>query len=155
MSDLALVTGLGLGILLFCGVLVVAVYVLYGISHMKALKALGYDKAWLAWIPYACNFACADAVSGDEEKVKLFDSIEIPAIIFKLWWVVPLALVFIPLNTTVESIINFALNIVFLGCTYAKMYARLDNKAEKDEQVLGCVSGFLPIIAVFKFLCIK
>lgn len=155
MSDLALLTGLGMGIILLGLVICVVAYVLYGISHMKALKALGYDKAWMAWIPYAWYYACADAVSKDEDNVKLFDSLEIPAMIFKLWWVVPVALLFIPLNSTVESVINFALNIVFLGCTYAKMYARLENKAEKDEQVLGCVSGFLPIIAVVKFLCIK
>lgn len=155
MSDLALITGLGLGVMLFCIVLIIAAYVLYGISHMKALKALGYRNAWLAWIPYGCYYACADAVSGNEEKVKLFDSFDIPAMIFKLWWVLLIVLDFIPLNDTAVSIIKFALNIVFLGCTYAKMYARLENKAEKDEQVLGCVSGFLPIIAVCKFLCIK
>lgn len=155
MADLAVLTGLGIGVLLFVFIICAAVYVLYAMAHMKALKALGYDKAWMAWIPYACNYACADAVSKDEDNVRMFDSFEIPAIIFKFWWVVSLALVFIPLNTTVESVINFALNIVFLGCTYAKMYARLDAKAEKDEQVLGCVSGFFPIIAVVKFLAAK
>lgn len=155
MSDLAIFAGLSMGLVLFVGVLCIAVYVLYGLSHMKALKALGYDKAWMAWIPYAWYFACADAVSGEDENVKLFDSFEIPTIIFKLWWIVPLAFYFIPLNSRLEYVINLALQIVFLGCTYAKMYARLENRAEKDEQVLGCVSGFLPIVAVVKFLCIK
>ena len=30
-----------------------------------------------------------------------------------------------------------------------------NGKTENEEQVLGCVSGFLPIVAVFKFLCMK
>ena len=34
-------------------------------------------------------------------------------------------------------------------------FAELDGKTESEEQVLGCVSGFLPIVAVFKFLCMK
>ena len=37
----------------------------------------------------------------------------------------------------------------------AKIFAELDDKTESEEQVLGCVSGFLPIVAVFKFLCMK
>ena len=42
-----------------------------------------------------------------------------------------------------------------MGSIYAKMFAELDDKTESEEQVLGCVSGFLPIVAVFKFLCMK
>lgn len=147
--------GLGIGIIIFMIVIVVAVYVLFAISHMKALKALGYDKAWLAWIPYGIWFACADSVSKDEDQVRLFDSFNIPALVFKLWWLIPLVLLFIPLNSTLENIINLVLNIVFLGCSYAKMYARLDGKTEKEEQVLGCVSGFIPIVAVIKFFTVK
>lgn len=147
------ILGAGIGIIIFAIILVVAVYVLYAVSHMKALKALGYKNAWLAWIPYGVWFACADAVCDeDSDKVTLFGSLELPAIIFKLWWIIPLALLFIPLNSTVENVINIALNVIFLGCTYAKMFARLDGKTEKDEQVLGCVSGWIQIIAVVKFL---
>lgn len=148
--------GASIGIIIFAVILVVAVYVLYAISHMKALKALGYKNAWLAWIPYGVWFACADSVCDEgNDKVTLFGSLELPAIVFKLWWIVPLALIFIPLNSTVENVINIALNVIFLGCTYAKMFARLDGKTEKDEQVLGCVSGWIQIIAVVKFLAHK
>lgn len=154
MTDLAAL-GLGLGVIIFALVIVVAVYVVNAIAHMKALKALGYDKAWLAWIPYGIYFGLADSVTDGQDKVKLFNSFEVPAMIFRLWWIVPLALLFIPLNDTLVNIINLALNIVFLGCTYAKMYARLENKQESDTQVLGCVSGVFPIIAIVKFLILK
>lgn len=154
MEYLLPILGASIGIMILFFVIGVAAYVLFSISHMKALKALGYKNAWLAWIPYGVWFACADSVTQGEENVKLFDSIEIPAIIFKFWWVLPLALTFLPLNARAENIINLAMNVVFLGCTYAKMYARIEGRAEKDEQVLGCVSGFLPIIAVIKFLMV-
>lgn len=154
MNYVTAILGASIGIMILFFVIGVAAYVLFSISHMKALKALGYKNAWLAWIPYGVWFACADSVTQSEENVKLFDSIEIPAIIFKLWWVIPLAFAFLPVNPRVENIINLAMNVIFLGCTYAKMYARIEGRAEKDEQVLGCVSGFLPIIAVIKFLMV-
>ena len=91
---------------------------------MKVLGSLGYDKVWLAWIPYGVYYACADVVTGQDEKVKLFGSYEVPA-------------------------------LVFLGCTYAKMYARLENKQESETQAIGCVFGFIPIIAVVKFFMYK
>lgn len=147
--------GLGLGVMLFLAALVIAVYVFYALAHMKALKALGYDKAWLAWIPYGVYFGCADAVSKDEESVKLFDKFSIPAMVFKLWWVLPLVINFLPLDESVIQFINRVIYIVFLGCTYAKMYARIEGKTEKDTQVLGCISGFIPIIAACKFIGIK
>lgn len=155
MDYYAAALGLSIGVIIFAVVILIAVYVLCAVSHMKALKAIGYDKAWLAWIPYGIWFACADSVSEGEDQVRLFDSFNLPALVFKLWWIIPLALVFIPLNSTVENVINVVLRVVFLGCSYAKMYAKLDAKKEKDEQVLGCVSGFIPIVAIVKFLTIK
>jgi len=147
--------GLGIGVILACLALAVAIYVFYGLSHMKALKALGYDKAWLAWIPYGVYFGCADAVSQNEENVMLFNKFSVPAIVFKLWWVLPIIISFLPLDASWANLINRVIYIIFLGCTYAKMYARIEGKTEQDTQVLGCVSGFLPIIAACKFIGLK
>lgn len=147
--------GLGLGVILICLVVLLAYYVFFSLAHMKALKALGYDKAWLAWIPYACYFACADAVCGDEENVMLFHKFSIPAMLFKLWWILPIMVVWLPINEGLTNIISRVISIVFLGWNYAVMYARLENKTEQETQVLGCLSGFLPIIAACKFIGIK
>ena len=144
MSYLGLFMGAGMGIVIFGLLIVIAWYVLCSYSHMKALNALGYDKSWLAWIPFGVYYACAEAVAGQDEKVKMFDS-----------WEVPVAFLLLPFSAALESIINLALNIIFLGSTYAKMYARFEGKTEKDTQALGCVSGFLPIIAVVKFFMYK
>lgn len=155
MAFMTMLFGLGVGVILLTIVIAVAVYVLNSISHMKALKALGYDKAWLAWIPYGVYFACADVVTDGEEPVRLFDKFEVPAIVFRLWWLVPVGFLLIPLNSTFESVINFALNLVFLGCSYAKMYARLEGRQENETQAIGCVSGVFPIVAIVKFLMLK
>lgn len=147
--------GLGLGVLLFLFVILVACYVLCSFSHMKALKALGYDKPWLAWIPYGVWFACADSVSIGEDSVKLFGNVSVSAMIFKIWWIVPLVLAFLPINGSVYNVINVLLRVAFLGCAYTKMYARLEYKAESDTQAVGYVSGLFPIVAVVKFLMLK
>ena len=61
MNYVGTLLGLGIG-LMFVGILVgILYYVAFSWSHMKALKALGYDKAWLAWIPFGVLFACSDA----------------------------------------------------------------------------------------------
>ena len=145
MSTYGAILGASIGVILLCLVVVVACYVLYAVSHMKALKALGYKNAWLAWIPYGVFYACADAAAEGE----------LPAMVFKLWWILPVALLFIPVNGTVENVITIVLNVVFLGCSYAKMYAKLEGKQESETQAIGCVSGLIPIIAVVKFLSYK
>ena len=155
MSYYSLLMGAGFGIIVVAVIIIIAWYVLCSYAHMKALKALGYDKAWLAWIPYGCTFACADAAAKDEDPVELFGSFTVPALLFKLWWILLLVLGFLPFPGWLSNVLNIALNIVFMGSIYAKMFAELDGKTESEEQVLGCVSGFLPIVAVFKFLCMK
>ena len=166
MSYANAIIGLGVGIAAVILIIAIACYVIFSYAHMKALKALGYDKAWLAWIPYGCTFACADAaakdeedgelfVAKDEDPVELFGSFTVPALLFKLWWILLLVLGFLPFPGWLSNVLSIALNIVFMGSIYAKMFAELDGKTESEEQVLGCVSGFLPIVAVFKFLCMK
>lgn len=46
MSTYGAILGASIGVILLCLVVMVACYVLYAVSHMKALKALGYKNAW-------------------------------------------------------------------------------------------------------------
>ena len=127
-------------------------YVISSYAHMKALKALDYDKAWLAWIPFGCAFACADAIAPGEEPVEMFGSFTVPVVLFKLWWLLIFVFGWVPY---LGGIVSILLNIVFMGSIYSKMFAELDEKTESEEQIVGCLSGFLPIIAVCKFLYIE
>ena len=61
--NVAALMGMGMAIIAIVGIVVIACYVIFSVSHMKALKAMGYDKAWLAWIPYGVWYACADAAA--------------------------------------------------------------------------------------------
>ena len=117
---------------------------------MKALKYLGdWDKAWMAWLPPLFSYyALADAALDGEGSMQLSDSFDVPALAFKLWYPIALAVSFIP---SVGFILNIIMHIVCLGICYTKIYARLEQRDERDVKTIGYVSGFLPIIAVYRF----
>ena len=138
------IAGIILSVALIC-------YVLYSFSHMKALKALGYNKPWLAWFaPLGLYWALA-AVSLDldgEYNMEVL-SFEVPGIVFKLWYLIAVAVSIIPLAGAILSII---LTVICAGTCYIKIYAKLDERDESEVQVLGYLSALFPVIAVFKFL---
>ena len=154
-------TGLGIAtalvgayiIVAFIGIVIaIVVYVLSSVAHMKALKALGYANAWLAWIPVAWQYALADAASEGRENVPLFGNTTVPAMMYKLWWIALFVLPFVPVIGPLASVV---IRVMFLGNCYMKIFARLDRTDENSQKVIGYVSGFLPIIAVVKFLAGK
>lgn len=134
---------------IFVLAVITVLYVLYGISHMKALKALGYDKPWMAWIPFANDWALAEVVLNGDENIRFFDQYDIPAIVFKLWWLIALGISYVPVAGV---LLNVALRVICLGTCYIKMFARLDGTDEKEQQVIGYISGFFSIVASCKFL---
>lgn len=141
-----------MGLLIVLGI---AYYVLFSLTHYKALKKLGYANAWLAWIPFGVNYACADvATMGDGEQVKVIGTLEVPKTVFKFWWVISLILIFIPLGF-IATALNLALGIICDGLCYTRLYMMLEGKSESEEQVIGYISGAFPIVAVIKFLMMK
>ncbi len=143
------VLGAYLAVFLVIGLVV---YVLSSLAHMKALKALGYSKAWMAWIPFVRLYAFADVAADNQESVHMFGLISVPAVLYKFWWVVWIVLPFVPF---IGSLASTVVLVVFLGNCYVKMYARLEGTTEQEQQVIGYLSGFLPIIAIVKFLAGK
>lgn len=143
------VLGAYLAVFLVIGLVV---YVLSSLAHMKALKALGYSKAWMAWIPFVRLYAFADVAADNQDSVHMFGSISVPAVLYKFWWVVWIVLPFVPF---IGSLASTVVLVVFLGNCYVKMYARLEGTTEQEQQVIGYLSGFLPIIAIVKFLAGK
>lgn len=151
MDEVAILAALGAYLVVVLIILAVC-YVLASLSHMKALKAMGYDKAW---IPFAQWYACADAATARrQDDVKLFGSVSVPVSLYKFWWVLWLILQVVSqfFLGSILGLLSTVVQVIFLGNTYVKMYAALDGTDEKDQQVIGYISGFLSIIAVFKFL---
>ena len=59
MDSVALLMSLGGAVIAIAVIIAIAFYVLMGISIMKMLTIMGYDKPWMAWIPFANTFAIA------------------------------------------------------------------------------------------------
>ncbi len=139
------------GLFAFAGIAGIVVYVLYGISHMKALKAMGYDKAWAAWIPFFSSYALADCIPETKENVNLF-GISIPGTVFKFWWLIAFVVTWVPV---VGSILSLAVNIIGAGFCYTSIYSILEGKSKDEVKVVGYLSGWLNIIAIVKFFTYK
>lgn len=151
---MAYLLGASIAIVLFSVIIGVAVYILMGLSHMKALQALGYDKAWLVWIPViGIYYACADVAMQNRQSITLFGRVEIPAVIFKFWWVI-LLLEFVNPLAKLAKLVALVGRVILLGTAYSNLYSRLEGKMEQDTQAIGLLSGFLPIIAMVKFFMV-
>ncbi|MBQ7944348.1 MAG: hypothetical protein IJ326_09840 [Lachnospiraceae bacterium] len=145
------VTGIVAVITIIFGIIM---YILTALSHMKALKMMGYHTPWHAWIPILRYMAYADSVCR-ENGVTILGQ-QIPTNVFKFWWVLIVIADVVALKfSTLGSILNLVVMVICLGTIYIKMYARLEGKEESEVQVIGYLSGWLPIIAVVKFFLYK
>lgn len=149
-AALGILLSLGIGILLFIAIIGLLVYVLASIGKMKALKAMDYGNAWMAWIPFLNYYALADATS--DEPTELLPGVSVPAIAFKLWWVL---LFILPAIPVIGGIAVIALNVICMGYCYKTIYAVIDDKAADDVAVLAYLSAVIGLIPFIKFLTIK
>ena len=139
------------GAFVFLAIFGIAVYVLYGMSHMKALKAMGYDKAWAAWVPFFNTYALADCIPETKEKVEIF-GISIPGTVFKFWWLIGIVATWIPV---VGSILSLVINFLGAGYCYTSIYSNLEGKSKDEVKVVGHISGLINIVAIVKFFTYK
>ena len=139
------------GLLVFGAILSIAVYVLYGISHMKAFKMMGYDKAWAAWIPFFSSYALADCIPETKEDVNIF-GLSIPGNLFKFWWIVSIVVAYVP---AVGTLLSLAVTIICAGLCYTSIYSILEGKSKDEVKVVGYLSGWINIIAIVKFFTYK
>jgi hypothetical protein len=137
---------------LFSLIILLAVYVVTALGYYTALKKLGYQNAWLGWIPIANLYALADAAANGEQEINIIGTIKIPAILYKFWWAVMWVCAFIPMIGTIASI---AVKVIVFGHIFIRLFARLTYTSEKDQQVMGYVSAFFPIVGAIRFLTLK
>ncbi len=150
MFDVAAIAG-SIVLIIVALVALLAVYVLTALAYQKVFKKFNYPRPWMAWIPLANSWAIADVIQDKEGNVTIFGQ-KIPAMAFNFWFVVPFLLSYIP---GIGSLLNVAANVILFGTICIHLYSRIENKSEKDVQILGYVSGWISIIAIIKFLMIK
>lgn len=143
---------------------IAAYYIFTSAANAKALRLLGYDRAWFAWIPYLRYYALASATRDNEKSTGIFNRWNIPTPLYELWFVFLLLIqmldgsngdIFMVYMSVPAMILYFIVMAIFLGNSYAKIYARLTDKGQEECMTLGLWSGVLPIIAAIEFCAVK
>lgn len=153
MSSAGIYTAIAAGgflLILFVVLIAVAWYVVTALGIYKILNLYGYDKAWLAWIPYGQYYALGDVACGGAEALPMFGK-DLPALLYKLWWIGTFVVSFVP---AIGTWLGIAIRVLFLGTVFTKIFMDTENKTLEDARVIGYISGFIPIVGVIKFFSI-
>ncbi len=148
MDSFVALAAASMGVLVVLLAVIVVVYVLSALAIMRVLTILGYANPWMAWIPFLNYFALANVTANAEGNTKVL-GFDVPNMVFNFWWVLQLIFNRIP---NVGGLLATILQVICLGTCCINVYSRIENKPEKDVQVIGYVSGLIPIIAIVKFL---
>ncbi len=132
----------------FAAMISIAVWAFTSFAHMKAFKMMGYQNAWGAWIPFYSSYILADCIPETKGDVDLW-GFKVPGNVFKFWWLIVYAVAFIPL---IGTILSMAGSIICAGYCYTSIFSILENKSKEDVQAFGYLSGWINLIAAFKFL---
>lgn len=133
-------------------------YIFTSATHAKALKLIGIEHTWVAWIPIIRWFAFADAtVNNIDKTVRILNLFDCPRELYRFWWGMYLVFLILPINYYITSILNCILAAIFLGTSYMRVYNMLEHKKVTDSSnmVIGMMSGIFPIIACIKFCIYK
>ena len=154
MRNINRMSSYGLGALLTTIILtyliILACYwILKAYSRYRVLKFYDYRNPFFAWFPILSMYALSDAICEDQEKIDVC-GIEIPDELFKMWVILNPALTF--LIPYAGTILTFAIRIICKGRVFTRIYARCEEKTEKDTEIMGYLSGVFDIVGVFKCL---
>lgn len=147
----ALLAG-SLVILAIAVVLSIVFYVLWSIGCYKVLKKLGFQNAWMAWIPVVSYIALGLACNTEDNKTMNLFGLDIPTVVYALWIVIWFVAGRIP---GAGGVVSLAVQILLSGRIYQYIYAKLEGKKESETAVIGFLSGWLGIIPMIKFLGYK
>ena len=127
---------------------IIFVFLLGGMTHEKVYRMCGSQRSYLAWIPIANYYELA-VITRDEEDKNSFFGMNIDNKIFKYW---PAALGLCNIIPFVGWIATLVVMIACLGGCYGRLYAMVENKQLSETKGIGYLTGFIPIIAIFKFV---
>lgn len=141
--------------------LIAAYYIFTSAANARALRMAGYNKAWLAWVPYLRYFAIADATKEEGPSTKIYGRWNVYNALYTLWFALLLVVQildegitdFIP--ATLGTILDIIIMGVFLGGAYAKLLSKISGKPERECYTFGIWSGVFPIVAAVRFCFVK
>ena len=141
------------GVMGVVAVLGLMLYFMDAFSKYKYLKVRGYEKSFLAFVPFVNIWVTVDATYGKIEKINVFGW-KAPAIIMKLWGVLFYALTVavsgIPVVGRILGLLLLAMNVAVLSLIYSDMMERMDEPQEKGAAILAVIINFVASYKVIK-----
>lgn len=124
-------------------------YLWSSIVYGTILKACGYDKPWLVWIPILRYWAISWLMTDDNDSPvsRMYGVIPMLDIVLKLFWLWIPALVYTPVVGPILSIVFWLFFSVWL---YTAIAAKCLGTYWTDELAMGIVSTIIPLVAMIR-----
>lgn len=146
-----LLTGLG-ALMVVIVIVAIGLYVWGSLVEYHMFQMLGYDKAWMAWIPAVRDYALCDIVPCPQNTNEIvYDgkgTFRIPKTLFIWLWAIGIAINFIP---NVGPYLDFLLNIFYMIPVYIFVYSTFEKKAPSEALGLAIVSSIIPLVGLIMF----
>lgn len=150
-SILGAALGLGIIVITLFVVMVLTLYILIAYPLYMILKSVGYDLAWLAWIPFCQYFAIVMAFNyKDDPNISLF-GISVPRPLAGFAVLIASALSFIPIVGKILLILGMIVN----GLILAEMFDVCEDSDPGKNTGMGILSAIIAFIQIpmfFKFM---
>lgn len=153
MSEKALYTIIGLGIIgifiaIIAGIISLVVYILNSYALYMILKAVGYELAWLAWVPFCQYFAITMAFNrNNEPNINLF-GLQIPRPVAGFASLIGFILGrIIPVIGGVFPILAVLIN----GAILCEMFDMCDDREPGTNMGMGIISSLIIFVQIYQF----
>lgn len=137
----------GIAVILFAVLICIAVYVATAYPLFVILKEVGYEYAWLAWIPICQYFTIVMAFNAKDDPNLTIAGIEIPRPLAGFAGVIAGVLGNIPFIGFIFPILAVIVN----GFILAEMYDVCEDSEPGQNTAMGIISALVGIVAIIMF----
>ncbi len=144
----ALGFGIGFLIVIIAGIISFVLYILNSYAVYMILKAVGYELAWLAWVPFCKYFAITTAFNyKDEQAINIF-GIPIPRPVAGFASLISIIFSgFIPVIGRFLPILALLINGNILG----EMFDVCEDSESGKNVGMGIISALIVFVQIFMF----
>lgn len=149
MRELEMLLGAAGIVVILLLVVLIALYVCNALGVSYALKSLGFEHAWFAWIPVLNYIALSYAACRDEDGNAELFGFKLPGVVFSLWILLYFLIKKVPV---VGGVLGIVVKVLFYGKTLQAVYAKFEKRGESEVAAIAYVSALIEIVAIVKLM---